>query len=258
MMRHNFIRSLVLLFWLLVQFPAHAQDNSMFDPVKDEISSNLPPLNVLLDSALSYNHYIHFRDLQLIVNKCKLQSSQVEWTRYIGMQANLGYGNFYSYSSSSSDGIQPINAAGNRSETKYSGTLYLNMPFNALVNRRNLVRLAKTEIEQAESMAEVQRDETRQLVIRQYNDLILKQRLFRIKSKYRETARMSFQMVEQEFLNGVIPITEYARQSDAASRAETDYESARMDFLTSYMILEEIVGMKFNLTTQMSGANEGH
>ena len=62
---------------------------------------------------------------------------------------------------------------------------------------------------QAQSMTEVQRDETRQLVIRQYNDLILKQRLLRIKSKYPEALRINMQMVEKEFTNGIISVTEY-------------------------------------------------
>jgi outer membrane protein TolC len=54
-------------------------------------------------------------------------------------------------------------------------------------------------------------------------------------------------MVEKQFLNGVIPLTEYTQMLGNVSNLETDYETARMDFLTAYMVLEVIVGMKFNL-----------
>ncbi|MEI7663678.1 MAG: hypothetical protein WCK34_15835, partial [Bacteroidota bacterium] len=42
------------------------------------------------------------------------------------------------------------------------------MPLNTIVNRRNEIKLAKAEIEQAFQTAEEQRAETRQLIIRQY------------------------------------------------------------------------------------------
>ena len=257
-MRIKYIIFLLLLLQLSFPVSVFAQDESRFDPLKDDIGSKIPPLSVLLDSAVANNHYVQFRNLQIIVNNCKLKASRVEWTRNIGLQVNVGYGNFYNYSSNSSGGVAPPDVATNRSESKYNGAIYLNMPFFTLVDRKNQLKLAKTEIEQAQSMAEMQRNETRQLVIHQYNDLILRQRLLRIKSKYLETARINMQMVEKEFANGITPITEYSRISQIFSYAESDYESSQTDFLTAYMILEEIVGMKFYLTNQISKPNDGN
>ena len=54
-------------------------------------------------------------------------------------------------------------------------------------------------------------------------------------------------MAEKEFLNGVIPVTEYSRLYSITSQAEENYESALMDFKTDYMLLEELTGMKFKL-----------
>ena len=235
-----------------------AQSSGPFNPLKDDIAGKIPPLEDLIDSSIAHNPYIQFRDLQLIINNCKLKANRVEWTRNIGVQADLRYGNFYNYSANSSGGVEPPAIATNRNETKYGGAVYLNLPFYTLANRKNQIRLAKAEIEQAQSMAEVQRNEQRQLVIKQYNDLILKQRLLRIKAKYLETARINMQMVEKEFSNGLISVTEYARISETVSRTESDYESSRMDFLTAYMILEEIVGMKLNLTNTITGNNESN
>ena len=135
-----------------------------------------------------------------------------------------------------------------RRETTYSGAFFLNMPLNTIVNRRNEIKLAKAEIEQAFQTAEEQRAETRQLIIRQYNDLILKQRLLRIRSNYLETARINMQMVEKEFSNGLVSVTEYTRITELASHAEADYETARIEFLTAYMVLEEMSCMKFHLS----------
>jgi len=121
--------------------------------------------------------------------------------------------------------------------------------FNAEMWR---IRLSKAEIDQARSFSLVQRNELRQLVIRQYNEVIIKQRLLKIKTKYTETSRIHMELVEKEFINGAITLTDYSSLSEIASRAESELESAKMDFRTAYMILEEIVGMKFNLTNKLT------
>jgi hypothetical protein len=74
----------------------------------------------------------------------------------------------------------------------------------------------------------------------------------KLKAKYIETARINLEMVEREFQNGVVSVGEYSRISEIVTRTEADFESARIDFITSYMVLEEIVGFKFNLTNAVS------
>jgi len=254
------IYSLSLLLIILIgnSLAISAQTTSAFDPMKDDISNKLPILQILIDSAVTNNPYVKFRDQQIIVNECKLRAKKVEWTRNLGVQVNMGYGNFYNYTTNSTGTVDPPPFATSRIETKYNGTVYLNMPLYTVVDRRNQLKLAQTEIEQANSMAEEQRLETRQLVIRQYNDLVLSQRILRIKAKYMETARINMQMVEKEFSNGVVTVTELTRITEIVSRSESDYESARTDFLTAYLILEELTGMKFHLTNPISGTNDGN
>jgi outer membrane protein TolC len=252
----------ILSFLLLLQFgftgTLNAQQVKRFDPLKDDISNLLPPLAALMDSAIANNPYIQFRDLQVIVNNCKRKSNEIEWMRNIGFSADVRYGNFYNYSQNTVGGVEPPAVATNRAETKWGGAVYIKFPVYELVNRKNQLKMAGLEVDQAQKMAEVQRDEVRQLVIRQYNELVLKQRVLKVKSKFFETSKMSMVLVETEFLNGVIPLTEYSRLSEAASRTEVDYEVSRMDFLTAYLVLQEIVGINFQLTNQISGTDEGN
>lgn len=242
------IRFYILLFTLLIGNHFITQAQSDFNPLSDDISDKLPSLQVLIDSAVTNNPLVKFRDQQIIVNESKLKSKKVEWTRNLGIQGNIGYGNLYNSSTNTTDGIDPLPFATNRVETQYIGSVYINFPLYTAVDRKNQIKMARTEIDQANSMAEQQRLETRMLVIRQYNDLILAQRMMRIRARYMETARINMQMVEKEFSNGVIPVTELTRITEIATRAEADYESALTDFLTAYLVLEEIIGMRFNLT----------
>lgn len=247
---------LILSILLLFHHTLRGQSATIFDPVKSEIHDYLPSLQVLIDSALKNNSSVQFRDLQVIVNESKLRASRNEWTRSIGVQTDIRYGTFDNFSTNQSVGQTPSTFATTRSEFKWGYAAYLNLPIFNIINRRNQIHMAQAELEQAESMAEVQKDELRQMVIKQYNELILQQRLLKIKSRLLETSRINMLMSEKEFLNGIIPISEFARISEIVSRAESDFEVVRIDFLTAYMILEEIVKVKFNLSNEILGTDD--
>jgi outer membrane protein TolC len=225
----------------------NAQTENSFDAYKDEISDKLPPLSVLIENAINHNATVQYNEQQLIINEYKLRSKRNEWTRNIGIQANTGYGNLYNFSSTSTGGIDPIPTTSNRSQSQYNTALYINMPLSLFLDRKNQINIAKTEIEQAKSLTTAKCNEIRQVILVQYNDVILKHRIFKIKVKNLETVKINMQMVEKQFLNGVVTITDYTQMLQDAAGLEVDFEKVKMDFLTSYMILEEIVGMKFNL-----------
>jgi outer membrane protein TolC len=115
-----------------------------------------------------------------------------------------------------------------------------------VVNRKTQIKQAKAEVEAAKSMQEAQVNEIRQLVIRQYQDVLLRQKLLNIKSQNLGSGNVNMEMVEKEFKNGVIPITEYVRLSDMTARIEAEYEMALSEFVLSKKLLEEIVGFTFS------------
>lgn len=232
---------------IFFNFSGFSQESGNFNVLEDNIESMLPPLETIIDSAIANNPEIKFRDLQIIVNKYKLSTERNLWTRDIGVQTDVRYGTFNNFSTNTSEGQSPSNIATLSSQLNYGVGAYIKLPFFDFVNRKNQVQMATTEVKQAESFAQTQRNELRQIVIKQYNDLIVKHRLLKIKSKHAETSKINMQMVEQEFTNGIISVSEYARISETVTRTEIDFENSRMEFLTAYMILEEITGIRFNL-----------
>jgi len=256
--KHSFKIILQIFILLIIPFSGFAQKAKNFDLMKDNIESMIPPLETLIDSAISNNPYVKYRDLQISVNKNKLQADRSEWTRNLGVQIDSRYGTFDNFSTNTSEGQNPSLLATRSNQLNYGAGAYIKFPIYDIVNRKNQINLSKSEVQQAVNMAEVQRNELRQLVIRQYNDLILRQKLLRSKSKYIETVKINMEMADKEFQNGVIPVGEYSRISEIVSRAEVDFETAKTDYNTAYMILEELVGYKFNLNNTVNIINESH
>jgi outer membrane protein TolC len=250
--RHSIYFVIVFSTILIVQFHGIAQNAVKPDLLKDNIESILPPLQTLIDSAIATNPFVRFRNEDIKVNEFKLKSDRMQWTRNIGIQTDIRYGTFNNFSTNTAEGQSPSNLATLSNQLNYGVGAYLKVPLYDMISRNNQINLTKSEIEKAISMAEVQRNEVRQLVIRQYNDLVLKQRLLKNKSKYIETARINVQMMEKEFQNGVISLVEYTRLSEIASRAEADLETSKVEFITAYMILEELVGYKLGINVSVN------
>jgi outer membrane protein TolC len=232
---------------ILFNFSGFSQESENFNVLEDNIESMLPPLETIIDSAISNNPNVKLRDLQINVNRYKLRADRTLWTKNLGIQTDIRYGTFDNFSTNTSEGQNPSLIATRSIQMNYGVGAYIKLPIYDVVNRKNQINLASAEVEQAVNFAKFQRNELRQSVIKQYNELIIKHRLLKIKSKYAETSKINMQMVEQEFTNGIISISEYARISEIVTRTEIDFENSRMEFLTAYMILEEITGIRFNL-----------
>jgi outer membrane protein TolC len=213
----------------------------------------LPPLSAMIDSAIMNNAMVKLRNLEIDSKATNVKSQRNYWYRNVGIQADTRYGTFDNFSTNTSEGQTPSIYASRTSQFNYGVGAYLKVPLYDILNHKNQVDQAKIEHEMAARLADAQRDDLRQVVIKNYNDVILSQRLLNIASQNLGNYRVNMEMVEKEFQNGTIPVSEYVNISDEVSRAEADYESARISFITAYMILEEIIGFKLKTKINING-----
>jgi outer membrane protein TolC len=214
----------------------------------DQVESNIPPLNVIIDSVLKRNGMVRFRKQHVEVEASKLKSEGIYWTRNLGIQADTRYGTFDNTSLTADGGTSGTYLNTNTKQWNYGVGLYLKFPIFDFLNRKNQVNLAKMELEESKSMVQFQEDEIRQTTIKLYQDLILKQKILKIKSESLGNGRVNMQMVEKEFRNGLVPVAEYVRISSMSSNMETDYELAKSDYLVAKQILEDMAGFVFSVT----------
>jgi len=249
-MKVQLISILVVVFISLLPYAVNAQAATPVEERGIYDSISIPPLSLMIDSAISHNAMLKFFEHSIDAKKISLSADSKSWTKNFGIQADVRYGSFNNFSTNTAEGQSPSLLATSTNQTNFGVGGYLKLPLSDFINRKNMIQLAKAEVNQAESMAEVQRDEIRQIVIKQYNDLILKLTLLKIKAKNLETSRVNLVMAEKEFQNGIIPLGTYAGISQTAGNAEINFVEAKVEFKTAYMILEEMVGFKFNINIQ--------
>jgi len=215
-------------------------------PVKKN-ELNIPPLEVVIDSILKHSAMLRFRKHHVGVKESTLKSERIYWTRNLGLNGNVEYGNLNN-NSYSVEQNKPNLLSTSTTQFNYSAGFYLKFPIYDIVNRKHQIKLAKLEVDEAKSMADFQEEEIRQTVIKLYQDLILRHKLLRIKSQNLGNGRVNMQMVEKEFRNGVVATSEYVRITSMTSNMEVDYELAKSNFLVAKQQLEDMAGFVFNVT----------
>jgi len=208
---------------------------------------NFPPLEVVIDSILKRSAMMNFRKQRIGVKEADVKSFQREWTENFGFVADTRYGTFDNFSTN----ITEINSSSTSSlsqQLNYTVGLFLKIPVFDVINRKNKIKLARLQVDEAKSMADFEKEQLRKTAIRLYQDLILKQKLLQIRSRRLGDGRVNMQMVEKEFRNGVVPIYEYVRVTGMTTDIETDYETALSEFIITKQLLEDMAGFVFGLT----------
>lgn len=232
------------IFWVNVTI---AQNEISNVSNKNKFEIEIPSLKVIIDSVIKNNALLRYRKKGVEVRKMNLKSERIYWTRNFGVQLDSRYGNLNSFSTNEDD-LGTLALANNTKQFSYNFGVYVKFPVFEMLNVKHETRKAKMEIEEAEIMAQHQEDEARKIAIQLYGDLILKQKLLRIKAKKLSDVRVNMQMIEEEFRNGAVPVTEYVRISSIGSNVESEYESAKSNFLVSKKLLEDVAGFTFGIT----------
>lgn len=207
----------------------------------------LPPLEDLIEAAIKHNPTVEFRRLDVERRESLVKSERNYWTRNFGFQADASYGNINNSAYSVEAGDDNLLST-STTQWNYGAGIYLKFPVFDVINRKDQIKQAQIEIDQSKSLEEGMKNEIRQLVIKQYQEVILKQKLLSIKSQNFGNARLNMEMVEKEFRNGVIAVLEYSRVSDITTKIEIEYETAKSDFFLAKKLLENTIGFTLGNT----------
>jgi outer membrane protein TolC len=230
---------------MLITWVSFSQDGSVDSRKDASYELLIPTLEVLIDSALANNGMLGYRVDEIEVKKANLKMKKRYWTRNFGIQGDTRYGTFDNFSSNVS-GPNTVQLSSTTIQTNFGIGFYLKIPVFDVCNRKSDIKQAKAELSQAENLVKFQEDEIKETVIRYYEDLILKQRLLRIRAVNLSDAKVNLEMAQKEYTNGQIPLYQYIRISDITSGIETEFEKTKSALMTSKKLLENLTGIYIN------------
>ncbi|MCE7053734.1 TolC family protein [Algoriphagus sp. AGSA1] len=208
-----------------------------FDLFQD-ISEQLPTLDSLILIAVSYSPSVKTAVYQSETEEQRLALQKKFWTNHVSLFGNMATGSQGVY-------IAGVNESTvNTLSNGYRYGLSVNLPLYEFISRSNRVKLSQSEIKTFESKAEEIKLTVEQLVIRNYFDLIVAQKVMIDQHNYLEQANNSVQLAELKLRDNQVSFTEYTRISEIQSIASQKYYESYGEFMVAFYNLESLLGAK--------------
>lgn len=242
--------SILLVLWAFTAEAQRGDTSQYFNPLTDDITDKIPPLQMLIDSAVANSPDVQYQKFQQQYDRYEIKSTKRDILEHFRLQGQFTYGNYtflnYQELSQLPDFYLSISRRG-----VVQGGLLIQLPFASVVDRKNRIKKQKKLLEQSIVREKREIRTIRQDVIRTYNQLVQLQRQLRISNEYEHYTMVQMEMAEHQFKNGEIDIAEYTRLKEIQKRGNLEYEQIRGQFITTYDILQELVGINFNLINEM-------
>ncbi|RLD38300.1 MAG: hypothetical protein DRI74_04295 [Bacteroidetes bacterium] len=243
--------SVILLITALYPSNSTAQEISIsnenvFNPLTDDITKKIPPLDVLIDSALINSHRLKYWDKEIKITEYELKSAKRDWAKGIYFTGEAREGTWTSLTFVQDEYGNEVGTLGTTDQGRYSIGLGLRLPVQSFWDRGNQIKLNKMRIERnIEKMLE-DRQTIRANVINLYNELIIQQNMLKLDIDNIEFSELTAEMADREFQNGKISLADLSRVRDNLARARYRFVDSQTGFINAYVMLQEITGIKFN------------
>ena len=228
----------LIVFLLLFTGTSKAQ----FDTLAPATASNnliklLPPLQLLIDSAIANSPDIVISESQLERSEFLLREERKEWSNLIGVTGRYTYGQFLA---TNDFGIGLTDPRGG-----YQIFAGVTLPLGFFTTRNDRVGALSAQMEINKQTIRQNEMDIREEVIKTYNQLMLLQRLINISAEARESAILQYNLAEERFREGRISLEELSSATNMRANFASEYEKLRAEFSQVYGALERLVGTPF-------------
>ncbi len=218
----------------------------VFNPLTDDITKKIPPLDVLIDSALINSHRLKYWDKEIKITEYELKSIKNDWSKGVSVQGAITEGAWTSLVYVQDQFGNEVGTLGTTNQGRYSIGLNLRLSLQDMLDRGNKIKLNKMRIESnIEKMLE-DRQAIRANVINLYNEVIIQQNMLKLDIDNIEFYELTAEMADREFQNGKISLGELSQIKDGLTRAKYRTVDSRTGFINAYIMLQEVTGIKFN------------
>ncbi|MCX6285700.1 MAG: TolC family protein [Bacteroidetes bacterium] len=227
------------------------RDTTYFNPLIDEITQRIPPLEDLIDSAIVHNPQIKYYEADISAWRYRVKSASRVWMRNFYLEGYLQT-DWWDATTNNASNLGDNNIMYSfQNSYRGLGQLEIRLPMQDLWDRKNQMKTATKEIEKSMANKDNVILELRQKIITQYNQLSVNQKILKNANESVIAGAMNKEMGDKEFLNGQSTLYDLAYIMEMYRVAVYNYETSRNAFFNSYMILQELCGFKFNVINKI-------
>jgi outer membrane protein TolC len=217
--------------------------------VTDSVSLFIPPLNVILDSAINHSPLLKIKALDITIANNEIKIEKKKWLNYIFLEGATNYGLFDQIviSNLNNHETSSIGILSKSQQIRYYGGIGTKIPLSIIGNRQKELKIRKINVQQANLQLEDAQSSLIQLVIDEYYTLLYHEESVKTFTTIYNTLEISYLKAERDVSNGQMGLNDFAMLTSILGKAKDDCAKAKNNFFSQYRRLEEITGISFKL-----------
>lgn len=201
-----------------------------------KIEDQLPSLDSLIYLAIESHPTIRLNEELIGSAEARVKLAKKSWSSLLRGYLDYGYGNQAIVATGPQGGDLSNIANG------YRAGANLSIPLSEIYTRRDRIKLQEHELAATYYKTKEMEVTITNQVIEEYNMMVTGQRLMKIRYDMLQKAQSNLAQLELEYANGTIDGTAYIRNAEIHAIAQSEYETARMNFIKSAQKLEVLIG----------------
>lgn len=207
--------------------------------------SSTTALPLLITAAMQHSPQLRGLEVEKSINQEEIKLTRKNILSSVAVSAGYTYGNLISI------GNGTIGGGGGSgfdipSTGRYSTGVSLSLPIEQLASRGNRIHRGELLLERTETERQGRIDLLRQQVIQLYQNVVLARKVLTLRQDALVNVRTTYQLSERQFRQGQLALPAFAEASSQLTEITIAQESARNQYDTAFMLLEETVGAKIS------------
>lgn len=132
------------------------------------------------------------------------------------------------------------------SSGRYQAGVNFALPIGQVASRGNMIKREQLNFQRSEAVRQERENLIRQQVIQLYQNVVLARKVFVLQQEALVNTRTNYQLAEKQFRQGQITLQDLSAANGQLTSVSVAQESARNQYDTAFMLLEEVIGTKIS------------
>ncbi|GAB3588511.1 TolC family protein [Hymenobacter daeguensis] len=200
-------------------------------------------LPLLTAAAVQHSAQLKALDKEVAISQQDVQIAKKGILNIVSLGGSYTYGNLAGVALADPSNPSQFTTF---SSGRYSTGVGVTLPLDRVATRGNTIRREKLNVERAQSLRQERENEIRQLVIQSYQNVLLAKKLLTIRQEASVTVQTSYRLAEKQFRQGQLSLPDFSVASNSLTEVAVAETSARTQYETAFMLLEELTGARIS------------
>ena len=219
--------------------------NNIYAQTENSASEwQLPPLQILIDSALNHSPLLKGASNDILMSQYELTDAHRSWMQRINISSDIRYGSMIDWSRLQGNTATFMSFSDMKITPSFGVGLNAYLPVSEIFDKKRSIQKAHLRIEQSENRKEETEQSLKQTVISAYYEVLTIQRNLATRAEISASAGMLFDQSKVDYAENRIALAEYTRTNEAFLSALNEVETQKLNLLRAVCALEVIVGIE--------------